>query len=381
MKKISTLLIIALLIFTGCQPTPEKQIVENKGDGELEKAIMQTAPPQTEKPQDKEESTQELRISDTRINKAGTVTVNIDANVIPASDACISVVRLKERTLYKEELDIMIKVFFGDNITFYDPLVTIKADIEGNILYLQQRLTLDDEALLKLYEDKDMTDVNEIKKHINRIIEEQKKKVANVSEERPIIEELVIDRNWGGFQASVDMGREYMGHVSYGESNTGRVRFICHAFGGEHPQSGRYFYPDTATQIHKNADNHELSSAKEVAKKMIEDMGIDGVRIGDMFISLDNAKGTPSTPGKIEEVVVSDRKFFVFCLERIVGDRTIDFTFYEGKLSVSDYDRPVPYERIEVWVEDNKVVKFMWSQPTTITNVINDNTTFQTLSL
>ena len=46
MKKIYALLITTIILFTAaCQKTPEKLIVQNKGDDDLQNAIEQTAAP------------------------------------------------------------------------------------------------------------------------------------------------------------------------------------------------------------------------------------------------------------------------------------------------------------------------------------------------
>jgi hypothetical protein len=95
------------------------------------------------------------------------------------------------------------------------------------------------------------------------------------------------------------------------------------------------------------------------------------VRLGDVYVSLDNACAYK------ENGLVSDKKFYVFCFERVVGDRTIDFTFYKGMLASDEYDKPIAYERMEVWTSGDEVVKFKWENPIKVTESINENTALQ----
>ena len=369
MKRTLSLIIIVCWVFAACQPTPEKPVVQNKGDGELEKAIMQTAVLETEEPQNIIEPHKEIRIKDTRTNDAGTITVNIDAEVIAEGNDNITVARLGKYYYKQEEIEKMIHIIFGDNLTFYDPTITTKSEIEYNILYLQKRL-LDDEVLLEMGKAKGLTDLQEIKEKQLEIIEDLKKQVASAPEEKPIINKINIEE---GFAVSVDFGEDVMGGCGCIEPNSSRAQVSFNMF-CDNVKSARCLHYLTTTPIKISDDDHEVVESLNIAQNLINRMEIIGVRVDDVFISKDNAWGVDEEG---RDAVVSEREFYVFCFGRVVGDRVLDFTFYDGTEQGEEYDKPVPYEKIEVWVEDNKVVKFNWIAPAIVTEIINDNVELQ----
>lgn len=377
MKKIISiiLMLFVTMILTACQPTPQKPVVENKNDGELEQAIVQTAAPTVE-PKETAEQPQEIRINDTKTNDAGTVTVNIDAGVKLVGDEKITVTRMEQYAYTEKDMDRIIAAFFGDDLTFYDPWVTTKADLEKHIIFLQRRMTNEEEMLHSDFATiNGITDIEKIRSHLRELIEEDKKKMADVPEKRPVIENPDFFNN-RGLSVAVDIGEDYMGRAGYSSPTSRRTGIYCNAFGGKEPEKARILTHLTATPVDEDDDNPELQKAKQVAQKFMDDTGIVGVRMGDICKSLDNVMGRPMW-GNIDEVVVSDREFYVFCFERVVGDKTLDYTFYRGDLSLEDYDRPVPYEKLEVWVEGSRVVQFSWSMPAKVTDIINENTAVQ----
>ena len=371
MRKLYALLIITIMLFSACQKTPEKSVVENKGDGELEAAIAVTAPPTADTLQYTAE--QKLYITDTRMNDAKTVTININADVILPDEETITVARLGKYYYTQEEVDRMIGVFFGRNLTFYDPFVSTKADIEVSILKMQLKLT-DDEALLNsdMADASGVTDLDELRRMQNEQIEEQKKLLAGAPEEKPEIKELDIDK---GIYVLVDNGSDYRGYVTCSGPDARFLCIICSAF-GENTNRQRKLCSITAIPIDMDIDNPELYEARKAAQNLIDNMGIEGVKIGNVYKSLDNIGGTPVAFGDVEEVLASDREYYVFCFERIVGERTLDYTFYDGTFSQIEND--IPYEKLEVWVEGDKIVQFRWYIPAEVTKIINDNVALQT---
>ena len=371
---ISLLSVIILLITcftTACQPTPEKLIVENKGDDELQEAIMQTALPITNTPlKETVEPLQELRITDTITNDAGTVTVDIDANVVLPGDGNITVARLKRDSFTQEEVENIIRLFFGDsieNLTFYDPDVTTKSDIQAAILSLQLKMT-DEEAMLNsdYAVENGIADLEAIKRHLSEEIEGFKKKLADAPEEAPAITDLDIDK---GFSASVGYCGDYKGAVLYDDdSRSSRITFCCASLSDEYKSEVDFknFSSSTTTQIDADTGDPEFVVAKEAAEKLVSEMGIEGVRLGDVFIPIDNGEEEKST------------ELYILCYERVVGNRTIDFTLFEGGYTDdNEVSVTVPYEQFQIWAYGDKVIKLYWFNPLKVTKIINDNTALQ----
>ncbi|MBN2880252.1 MAG: hypothetical protein JXN65_11560 [Clostridia bacterium] len=213
---------------------------------------------------------------------------------------------------------------------------------------------MDDNELLVLYEDKDITDVDEIKAHINKVIEELKTRAASAPEKSDVIEKFESrTEKWGGFYAKVDYGQDHMGYVSYDEPFAGRETFFCSAY----TDMGN----DLAVSFDVDTDAEDFDAAKSNAQDLITRMGIEGVRLGDIH--------TLSNEGNL---------YYVFCFERIVGERTIDYSFDDGGYT-DDYEATitVPYEKIEVWMNGTELAKFYWRNPHRVIDIVNDNAAVQ----
>ncbi|MBN2880251.1 MAG: M56 family metallopeptidase [Clostridia bacterium] len=126
------LIMIFTCFTTACQPTPQEDIVQNKNDGELEAAIMETAAP--DETQDTDNKS--VWIKDELSNDAGTIKIDIDARVEPISEEKITIARLEPYSFTEPEMAAMTEVFFGGEVTYYDYLTSTKADYENNIIYL-----------------------------------------------------------------------------------------------------------------------------------------------------------------------------------------------------------------------------------------------------
>ena len=359
MKRQSFFICVIMLavIFSACQPTPEELIVQNKADDDLKEAIAQTSVPQSETPHNTEVFDQIARITDTTVNDIGTITINIDADVILPEISQIPVAYIESIKFEAEQLKKIVDVFYGD-VTFHEIGVATKSDIEATILQMQKKLA-DDEALLNsdMAEATGITDLNELRSLQNERIEEQKKLLQDAPEADAAI--LSFDYEGGMFGGEVDIADK--GITGYLDcTDIPPYRYIkCSAIGGERHWRFRTLL-DNNEEIDFSSNNTEYNTAKQLAQKMIDDMEIDGIRMDEAYISKD-----------------SGRQFTVFCFERIVGEGTIDYTFYQGAEGEDNYDVPLLYEKIEVWVEGNDVVQFIWSSPIRVKEIINDNAQMQ----
>ena len=361
--------VIIAVLATACQPTPPQPVVPNKDNGELEAAIQQTPQP-TEEVVATDEPPQGIHLRDTRTNESGNITVNIDANVIPQGDDNITVARLDRCTFTKEHLERALTAFFGDDRTYYNPRVNTKADYDKFILSKQQLMT-DEEAMLKCdyAVNGGITDIQKIKRHIQEVIDRLVKERSKAPDESPI-KEFDYDSEGG---VRVDYGEEHMGYAGC-HAHGKRPSMTFYAFGGEYASLERIMFPTTITPIDERSNDPTLITARGRAQSFIEAVGIKGVRLGDVYLSRDNCN--PHYSG--EDAVVSDREYYVFCFERLVGERTIDFTLYDGSYSQDEVSVTLPYEEILVWVEGDKIVQFKWQNPHKITEILNDNTAVQT---
>ena len=138
-KVMSCLLAAALLV--ACQPTPEEDVVVNKGDGTLEEAIAAEALPPA-----RYEAPETLRL-----DPFGTETfqVVVDAEVCVPDVERYPIVEVVLRTVTADwARDMMYKMAGGKTIhTYQNEVPTTKEQIEGEITLLQQQLANPDAYL------------------------------------------------------------------------------------------------------------------------------------------------------------------------------------------------------------------------------------------
>ena len=140
-SRIRALLLTLAALLAACQPTPEEDIVVNKGDGTLEEAIAAEALPPA-----RYEAPETLRL-----DPFGTETfqVVVDAEVCVPDVERYPIVEVVLRTVTADwARDMMYKMAGGKTIhTYQNEVPTTKEQIEGEITLLQQQLANPDAYL------------------------------------------------------------------------------------------------------------------------------------------------------------------------------------------------------------------------------------------
>ena len=135
------LLLTLAALLAACQPTPEEDVVVNKGDGALEEAIAAEALPPA-----RYEAPETLRL-----DPFGTETfqVVVDAEVCVPDVERYPIVEVVLRTITADwARDMMYKMADGKTIhTYQNEVPTTKEQIEGEITLLQQQLANPDAYL------------------------------------------------------------------------------------------------------------------------------------------------------------------------------------------------------------------------------------------
>ena len=140
-SRIRALLLTLAALLAACQPTPEEDVVVNKGDGTLEEAIAAEALPPA-----RYEAPETLRL-----DPFGTETfqVVVDAEVCVPDVERYPIVEVMLRTVTADwARDMMYKMANGKTIhTYQNEVPTTKEQIEGEITLLQQQLANPDAYL------------------------------------------------------------------------------------------------------------------------------------------------------------------------------------------------------------------------------------------
>lgn len=361
----------AALIFSACQPTPKKLVVQNKADDDLKNAIEQTAAP-TEQINEQAQPTETVKpqiiVQDTSSNASNTVTVEIDAEVINNQPDNIPVAKIKPSSYTKDEILHMIEVFFG-NTELYSRKST-KEDYDYSIL--QKQYQMNDSEQLQAYADiREITDLSVAKENIQAAIDRAIESRSNAPEEREIID----------FDTAINSDRGLNLFVKTREGFLGNVRAtIMTAFNDDN----NYYMSRSLEDfeyIDSEYDNQEFLDAKQMAVNMVADMKIGNVLFGDAYIAKDFFS-TDSGP------YWNGREYYVFCFDTMIGGSVVDNTRtwvtppalvdMSGKDGYEDvpaphYDKVIQYDRLEVWVEGDKIVQFKHRYPIEVTEIVNDN--------
>jgi len=149
-KKLSVLLATAVFasMLTACQGTPTKPIVVSKGDGQLEQKIMATetpvpssdnnrngtepSPPSTKIPPNGERIQKQLQ------NKAGTVDLTVDAEVVRYDNQSFPAVTIVPQKFSQQQADSIIQALVGD-LKFYSPTQLSREKLNDTIIFYKQQ--------------------------------------------------------------------------------------------------------------------------------------------------------------------------------------------------------------------------------------------------
>ncbi|MDO4564077.1 MAG: DUF6034 family protein [Clostridia bacterium] len=159
MKRLSTVLLAFLILFTlACQPTPEEDIVVNKGEGDM-RDVVQDAPAENSLDGMAGDTAASMQVSSlyARLNApeywtmentdAGFLIVAEEAPVIlPLADK-LPVAEAELRSFTQEDIDRVASVLFeGKDVKWHENIRVTKEQLMEDILYSQERLTLAEEG-------------------------------------------------------------------------------------------------------------------------------------------------------------------------------------------------------------------------------------------
>ena len=338
-------------------------------------------------------------VTDAISNDLGTIKININSNVILPDNSQVPVAYVEPVNFTQDQLENIINTFYGD-VLFYDGFTQTKTDIEKRIVRMQELLSNDEKILNSDYSSlmsvpgmPPETDVSKLREYVNTRIERRRSEWESAPEEYvPLSNDVIkVQPDNEFFFIKTDIGKDYMGYVSYSNSYSSpgiNTRIECFAFENDYNLSdallkdisllGRVLKPYNSIQVDINTNDSAYEYAKQLAQGLIDRIGIDGVKLEEAYISGDTVTLTSSQEGSgltyngvIES---SEKEYYVFCFERIIGNQTIDYTFYDGRSQMEEaVHRIDPYEKIEVWVNEKEIVQFIWDTPAKVTDIINEN--------
>ena len=385
-KRITSLLLAVLFCVSlcGCQPTPDKPVVQSKGDGELEDKISQPAlPEQAYSAPETFKSSFET--------KDGTVTVNIDANVVVPDTLKIPVARIEKRVLTEEwTRDILMRLSVDGKLYDYqDELTYTKPQIEG---YIQDLMDFIEE----LHESPDFADHTEAEiqaetERINEQIQEWQALYKTAPEEFTASEiDVRFEDPVSGppalfaCETAVEGGMAWFMFNKTLYDEGGSVEMFVNT-----PSTG-WVYEQSYDLDNMNGITATPDEAVEIGKRFIEKMGESGfeaslVTAGYMNVGEGNSDNDPQCydiffTRSVEGVKTS------YHTDKYFGSQapasTTQFNGLDGAADIpSDFTDPDtnqyapfwPQEYIELFITDQGVFKMHWEMPSMQTDVVNEN--------
>lgn len=140
MALLLALLLLSALFLPACQPTPEEDIVVNKGDGALMELVLATAAPEQEQTARVPYSAP-ARYEEAFVGYSDNLSVEIDAEVIAPPEAPIPVYEAQLLEWTDAQADACICALIGD-VTLYEQTSALsKAEVEALIVECQRELS------------------------------------------------------------------------------------------------------------------------------------------------------------------------------------------------------------------------------------------------
>ena len=383
---ISILCVVIILITcftTACQPTPEKSIVQNKKDNELEEAIQATAEPVS----NEEDSTVE-HINKVITNDKGNISINIDVTAETKEINYMSVAYVEPYDLSQEEVDTITSVLIGDRDLLEANSMT-REQIEEAIIHIKKSANDLDSDLAQSNGIDNLADLNDLADSrvamYKDLLEDAPESPNilgkldindpdNITTEAVSLQEAILTH------AEVDFGTDERALISYSNTSSSQ-NFRFWNFGKDNMR--RYLEADSKIYDMNKADQ-EFLQIQEVAMDYFNNMNINDMKLSNVYICGDRTRlyGVNDEGIEGECPIGSTNEYYVFSFSRVVNGQFIDNAFYEGSASSRDpddivYDRPLPYEYFELWMDGTELVQFIWANPLQIQSVENTNVKIQ----
>ena len=366
MKKtvsIMAAVLAAVILFTGCQTTPEQQVVIGK---DMEQML--------EKAQDTQSSAEEQtlaeqygipeRLTEEWSGADGKLSININAPITVPENA-MPVVKVKAEGFSQETATALFHYFMdGKTAMTYNPgpPVITKSDIEETILLYKQQIA--DGTI----EEQQMMTPEEAEEEIKRL-EEEYKTAPTSADDEPAVSDgtmLLYEESYSDGQ-TVIKEKIYKLSATAGEENLS----VCRPAQDNGSLTGSFmysadddlgrFYNGAPRVLPENAPENErpkisLEDAYALCQEVFDVVGVNDVQMAQAYVT--------GTPG--------DYAYILYYVRTVEGVPTALCTEIFGS-SESGVSLPWNYEQIRFLVTDNGIEEIDWDSPTVTGEVVTEN--------
>ncbi|GEM_PF-4969748 len=349
-KTIVTVLLFLVLWCSGCQPTPDKEIVVGKNDFAAKIVSSDEALAIYEATEIWQE---EFQSNDEKLS------VIIDAPVTVPNVNAFPVVKIRPMVITQEQADIVIKVLLG-GATLYEKSVKTKREITDEILRIRQYIA-DPNTDFNISKDANPEYYAEVladfDAQIRRLEIEYEtapdsytpKEASNlfVSEKDNLLAESVI--TWEQYEQITDFG------VIEGEADLGNGKSVyLNIMTDEYFLNNRIIFFNTQYEL-SASETILLNDAVCIAKDIITQIGL-----GDMEVAASHTSA-------------SNNSFVLYFTRNVMGIPTNYASETDFSNNEPIYSPPWYEETLEVEVDNTGLCSLYLSNPIEVTEIINAN--------
>jgi hypothetical protein len=377
--------IAAAAIITGCQATPEEQIVVQKDMQQMvEKAASEDGK--------KEGATLAEYLNAPKTYTAlfdgynGSLTVNADAKVtIPDSEG-ISVTRVKKRYFTQEEADRMINVFLQGAELYKADMTLTKSEIQDILVryYGIRDGSVPEDTLSAMGFNTDNID-----EQLNKTIEDYERQLAAAPETK---EQIPAETKFHASETALNPdarviegmatvnGRAAYLFINNGHSNVNDVEAVF--VNSKQPAGGHYYSCPYTILSDKELAGLRIpetftltkEAAQSVGEGILKELGITDMTCSGIKYAVIPAQGMNNAAPEPKQLENGEWAYELR-YQRTVNGIPITPTDYAGNSIAHEDDMsvPWPYESLKIIVDETGVVYFDYMSPYAIEDTVTDN--------
>lgn len=385
---VSSFILVMLMVIScfiiACQKTPEELVVKSKAGNEMDKLIKATPIPNDELAEQVEtqaiQQVEDEKVSLTKVlkhvvasksNDNDTITINIDADVVVPTVDKIPTALVCKGEFTQVQVDAILNALFGDAELYELDRPLTKSQIEEEIIKLKKAST---DLESDMAQSEEITSLEELKKRGDELIAEYEKIYQDAPDDmqnfvaNTDINDVRIHPRTGeemtGLQMRGDLGRKEDAVFYLHEWEHGDIM----EFENFNNRMSRQGYSREPISLGKIAEDEDANRAYQLAISKKDEMKLDDFVVSNMSIASFNK----NVYG--DNVAVDKQKYYVISFERVINGVKVSNAFHNIRYTdENEYSKRYEYESLNMWLDDTGIVRFGWSSPYEIKEIINDN--------
>ena len=353
----AALLLVPIMLVTcfttACQPTPEKEVVVNKNNSDLNEKIKQSASPVESDKNLQQTMSIPTQWADSFENQNGQISFKIDATIEIPNVNKVPVVSVTPMAFTQDQVDHMIEVLLDGN-ELYEPQEMTREQIQSEIVEIQSEITeakkQPDSNDKSMWLENLLNQLDSAKEQYNKTPEELKKIPATSK-----IGTIKHHINYTGVKvmADTDVGGMLF-RVANGD-NGSTVVINQQTSDGASYKEYRYMHEDVETPKGVLITREEAENkAKGIAREL--DEGLELAYTG------------------VAEAMWQEQVWQMVFIRKVEGfPSTYETHEIGGNESVSMTGPVVSYEKMIISINDKGIAEFGWYTPMKVDKIVNEN--------